>query len=719
MPQVPFNGVQQVAPQNDATPRYTADVHPEAFGTNIAQAHAHVGQAVAHLGQTLDTVGGEIFARGLAMQDLYNHSQAQEASSKFMMAAGDIHENLRSMQGKDAVDYYADGYKTDLEKSRASIREGLDSPMAQKLYDSESRGFMARTIFSGATLAGTANKNYAMSTADGRISAISNKILSNPNDDPTNDLLTAEDNVRAKGQLQGHAPEAIDEEWAQTKSGLLTQRIKGLARLQPFESGKMLEEGIKNGSIRGKDIADMMNLVQQQRNTVGARIVSNQVMNGAGNRYGAGIIDIRQAQYAVKQIESGGNYETIGVQTKHGRALGAYGVMEEFLPDYLARAGMKPMTAAAFLKDRGVQDEVFRANFTQYMQQTGSANDAASMWLTGKPLATAGSAKDAMGTDAKKYVAMFNSQLAKNAPMEKQVELGTTIAKEMAPDDVLFPDYVQQRIRTDHSNRVAMEKDSIWNARTPIEETLVKGMQDGKLPSTLDELRSDPKVSAAWDKLGELDPSRQRYYLNILARNAGGADADYAPSDEMLREKHRLQGMAQSQPAEFLDTDVVGLKMPRSWREQLWTMQQQIKKSATEDPRLSHAMQVLGPTLQAAGILPKDKDDYNAFKGALMDQLADFSAREKRPAKYEEIKEMGNNLILEQATGRSRFLGIGTEKLPMYKFPVPSEVTEAAKKLNPALTDRQIEESFLRLKYQELYGDKPKSTAKPNVPALQ
>ena len=58
MPQVPYNPVPQVSPQNDATPRYTADVTPDMFGANI-------GQAVSRLGATSEAVGNEIFARGL------------------------------------------------------------------------------------------------------------------------------------------------------------------------------------------------------------------------------------------------------------------------------------------------------------------------------------------------------------------------------------------------------------------------------------------------------------------------------------------------------------------------------------------------------------------------------------------------------------------------------------------------------------------------------
>src|SRR5579862_2514600 len=129
MPQVPYSGVPQVSPVDAPTPRYQADATPAAFGANVAA-------AVGNLGKTVEGAGNEIFQRGLAMQDLYNHSEAQQADADYMQKAGELHANYSSLQGKAAVDAYP-GYISDLQDARKSIRDGLSNGMSQKLFDSQ------------------------------------------------------------------------------------------------------------------------------------------------------------------------------------------------------------------------------------------------------------------------------------------------------------------------------------------------------------------------------------------------------------------------------------------------------------------------------------------------------------------------------------------------------------------------------------------------------
>src|SRR6266700_2824745 len=159
----------------DATPRYTADVSPDTFGANI-------GQAISRLGATSETVGNESFARGLAMQDLANHSEAQQADANYMQKAGELHADFSSKQGKDAVDAYPQ-YMEDLRKARSDIGATLSNPMSQKLYDAGSLSTMGRTIFNGAGHAATQNKAYAVQSSQSKVAAINDQVLANPMDD--------------------------------------------------------------------------------------------------------------------------------------------------------------------------------------------------------------------------------------------------------------------------------------------------------------------------------------------------------------------------------------------------------------------------------------------------------------------------------------------------------------------------------------------------------
>lgn len=699
MPSVPFSGVPSVSPQAASTPRYTADVSADTFGANV-------GHAISGLGQSVKGAGDELFARGLAMQDLYNHSEAQAADANYMQKAGELHANYSTLQGKEAVDAYPK-FIEDLKSARTGIRDGLSNDMSGKLFDSASLSTMGRSIFNGAGHAATENKKFALGASDARVGAIANRTLSTPADEDAfqDGMQDAEDEVRAQGQLKGLAPEAIEESVSDTKSNLWSQRIQGLVKQQPIAAGKMLEQAVKDGEVRGESIGKLTNLVQSARNTVGARMISNTVSGGASLDWGKGTVDIKQAGIAIKSNESGGNYGLIGVMTKHGRALGAYGVMEEYLPEFLGKAGMPSMTPAEFLKNEKAQDELFASRFGQYMKQTGSANDAAAMWISGKPLGPDNNAKDALGTNAQEYVRRFNKALATNAPLSAKVDMGTRMATAQAPDDPTFPDFVRDRISADYNRVVQVKRDDQYQARQTI-ETALMGQEGGKLPTTVEELQSDPKAAAAWEGL---EPSAQRRYMGVLARNAKG---DHAWTDEGLRQYQTIKGQAQVDPASFLDYDVVGTDLPNSAKRELINLQGRLKGKAEGDPRVQRALNILKPDMQAAGIDPKDKDGYYQFTGALSDQLATFSDENKRPPKIDEVKLIGSRLMQSQKVPGMLW---GTNDTPTYTVPVPKDEAEKIKadpawaKLAITPTDQQIQRIYTRKLYNDLYGGKPKT----------
>lgn len=704
MPNVPYSGVPSVSPISAPTPRYRADVSSETFGGGVAQ-------ALTSLGGTLQRSGNELFERGVAMQELYNRSAAQDADAEFTEKAGMLHAEYSSLQGKNKVDAYPK-YITDLKELQEKINEGLPNESAQKLFDGLSKGTLGRSIFNGAGEAASANKQYALGASKARVSAIGNQTLSQPEDDRSfrAGLDTTEAEVRAQANLMGLSPEATEEAVSIQKSSLWAQRIQGLAKQQPIAAGKMLEDGIKHGDIRGEDIGKLTNVVNQARWTVGARQISQQVNSGAGSEMGKKIVPIDQAAYAIGQFESGGRYDLQGVQTKYGRALGKYQVMEKFLPEFLREAGMEPMTKEEFLKSPSAQDQLFNTRFGQYMKETGSFNDAASKWFTGKTLAEAGDVKDAHGTTATRYVSATNAILARNAPLDAKVREGTRLASESAPDDPLFPDYVQQRIKSDNDREIAVRRDTEFQNKQVIEDGLMGG-KDGKLPTTIEELTDTPEKAQAWQ---DLLPSNQRRYMNVLAQNAKG-DTNW--TDEKLRKYQQLKGQANTDPAEFLDTDVISTDLPNSAKRELINLQGRLKGKAEADPRVARALGILAPDLAAAGIERKNKEDFYQFTGALADQLKDFADENKRPPKAEEVQQIGRRLLTEQ-TSKGWFWN---SKTPTYQVPVPSEEAEIIRadpmwaKYGITPTEQQIQRIYTRDLYQKLYGKAKGDSANPQA----
>lgn len=710
MPQVPYNPVPQVGMQSASTPRFQADVSSATFGGNV-------GAALDNLGGQLRKSGDELFQRGMAMQTLYNQSEAQEADAAYTERAGLLHANYNTLQGKAAVDAYPQ-YIEELKTTRQQIRDGLSNETSQKLFESASNGTMGRSIFNGAGHAAGENKKYALGASSARVSAIGSQTLSFPEDERAfkAGLVTTETEVRAQAQLMGLSPEATEEAVSLQKSKLHGERIRGLAKREPITAGKMLDEAVKSGEVRGEDIGKLTAIVQQQRNTVGARMISKAVNTGEGVSYGSGIVDIGQAAEAIGTFESGGRYNLEGIQTKYGRALGKYQVMEKFLPEFLADAGMPPMTKEEFLKSPQAQDQLFTTRFGRYMKETGSFNDAASKWFSGRTMAQAGNAKDGLGTTVPAYIAGTNAILARNAPLAQKIAKGTELASMQAPDDPLFPEYVEQRIKTDYDRGIAVKKDEEFQNRQVIEDGLMGG-QSGKLPSTLEELTADPRNAEAWEKLL---PSTQRRYLGVLARNAKG-DTNW--TDQSLRQYQKIKGEAASDPATFLDFDVVGTDLPNSAKRELINLQGRLKGKAEADPRVMRALGILGPDLAAAGIERKNKDEYYQYVGALSDQLQQFSEENKRAPKAEEVKLIGNRL-LQQQTSKG---WLWNSKVPTFQVPVPSDEAEKIKidpawqKLGITPTEQQVQRIYTRGLYQKLYGKTAggEGVSAPPVPVSQ
>lgn len=117
---------------------------------------------------------------------------------------------------------------------------------------------------------------------------------------------------------------------------------------------------------------------------------------------------------AISDIESGGNYGALGPLTRNGdRAYGAYQVMGANVPSWTKATLGFSLTPQQFLGNPQAQDTVFNRYFGSYLSKFGTANDAASMWFTGRPLASGAGLADITGTTGSVYVDRFNQALGR------------------------------------------------------------------------------------------------------------------------------------------------------------------------------------------------------------------------------------------------------------------------------------------------------------------
>lgn len=94
---------------------------------------------------------------------------------------------------------------------------------------------------------------------------------------------------------------------------------------------------------------------------------------------------------AIAAIESRGSGDYNAINKTSG-AVGRYQVMPQYVPQWTKEALGKSMTPDQFKASPSAQDAVFDKRFGGYLSKSGNPNDAASMWRTGQPLASGGSA---------------------------------------------------------------------------------------------------------------------------------------------------------------------------------------------------------------------------------------------------------------------------------------------------------------------------------------
>jgi hypothetical protein len=131
----------------------------------------------------------------------------------------------------------------------------------------------------------------------------------------------------------------------------------------------------------------------------------------------AGVTNFRDAIASIESRGSG-DYNALGPQTGGDRAYGRYQVMGKNIPQWTQQALGQALTPEQFLKSPEAQDKVFDTIFGGYVKQTGSPQDAASMWFTGKPLAQGANRRDVNGMSGQQYASRFSQALGGGQPVQ-------------------------------------------------------------------------------------------------------------------------------------------------------------------------------------------------------------------------------------------------------------------------------------------------------------
>lgn len=138
--------------------------------------------------------------------------------------------------------------------------------------------------------------------------------------------------------------------------------------------------------------------------------------------------------HAIKSIESGGNYQSIGPATNSGdHAYGAHQIMGANIPQWTAEVLGKPLTPQQFLTDPQAQDAVFKAKFGQLVNKYGPEG-AARAWFAGEHGMNNPNATDVNGTTVADYSKRFMAALNGKTPQTQVAGLDNAQNDNLPPN---------------------------------------------------------------------------------------------------------------------------------------------------------------------------------------------------------------------------------------------------------------------------------------------
>src|SRR5262245_26769803 len=270
MAQVPYTGVPQAEAQDRPTPYFHINAISDAFGVGIGRAISEMGTALQHSGDVL-------FGCAVALQQVRNESDADDAATQFIIQSSDIRSKYMATEGKDSPDSLM-AHNKSLEDLREKIRGGLSNPDSQRRYDGHTRGYLAREVYSASMHAATQNKVYNKRTIEATRQGVYDEVTHNP--DSNSAVKEGKEKLRAanrrEADIHGLDEQQADFQYRKDVSQMLYRRITSMATNKPFEADKLLNAAKEH--LLGEDFPKAQKIVDDHMRINGSRIIAEGIV---------------------------------------------------------------------------------------------------------------------------------------------------------------------------------------------------------------------------------------------------------------------------------------------------------------------------------------------------------------------------------------------------------------------------------------------------------
>ncbi len=305
-------------------------------------------------------------------------------------------------------------------------------------------------------------------------------------------------------------------------------------------------------------------------------------------------------------------------------------------------------------------------------------------------------------------IQQVNGLLAHNTPLEDLLDQAKRTAADLAPNNPLFSVRLVNHVQSLYQHQIAQQKAEEYENRQIVVGAFMPD-KNGRVPTTLDELRQRPEVAQAYDHSSE--EQKDRWQKRLLANGlAGGLELTPETTKQFL-ELHAAAINPWATPQQrqkLIDTDVTSLNMPTKDMNTLFKDQQSVYKQEEASPQMGRALRVLAPTLNAIGLDKKDPDNYFSFLSQLHDAIQEHNRDSTKPINDDDIKSIGTQLLRDQP--QSGFWSYFEKADKWYQLPVPAEYVDKAKadprwaKAGVDPTDEMIRMMFVQQQFKQFYA---------------
>lgn len=198
MAQVPVENAPSVLPSGSPQPYQSVQASPDDFG-------AQAGQVLSRAGAVTEQ-GADMLARHAEQaQALENEAAVDKASAAYQTQVTNAQIGYLQTRGSDAYGKAYDDFTNGLKDARASLQNTLPSPLARKLFDSDTRRTMDWAMSNAAQHASKQRYGDAVASKTVAMDAAASDAISFPGDDvrASSAVSTMQAKVRELAVLHG------------------------------------------------------------------------------------------------------------------------------------------------------------------------------------------------------------------------------------------------------------------------------------------------------------------------------------------------------------------------------------------------------------------------------------------------------------------------------------------------------------------------------------